>query len=152
MGQGAGCGNARETSTGAFLTDRGTDVEDPSPRSMKARRFPMVLKALLLMPAAFVPAGDEADTDCGHSRVHAESMERFRGISEEPQRPAASAAATALSESVGAGVQLRFSVERVVVDRIRDQRWYLTAGGAGDLETGMEEPVGVDPRLESAAR
>jgi hypothetical protein len=79
-------------------------------------------------------------------------MERFRGISEEPQRPAASAAATALSESVGAGVQLRFSVERVVVDRMRDQRWYLTAAGTGELETGMEEPVGVDPRLESAAR
>ena len=122
------------------------------PRSMKARRFPMVLKALLLMPAAFVPAGDEANTDGGHSRVHADSMERFRGISEEPQRSAGSVAATSLLESAGAGIALRFSVERVVVDRMRDQRWYLTAAGAGELETGMEEPVGVDPRLESAAR
>ena len=116
------------------------------PRSMKARRFPMVLKALLLMPAAFVPAGDEPDTDFAHSRVHAEAMERFRTTSPEPLRPADAA------EAVGAGVQLRFSVERVVVDRMRDQRWYLTAAGAADLETGMEEPVGVDPRLESAAR
>lgn len=112
----------------------------------------MVLKALLLMPAAFVPAGDEANTDGGHSRVHADSMERFRGISEEPQRPTNSVAATALSGSAGAGLQLRFSVKRVVVDRMRDQRWYLTAAGAGELETGMEEPVSVDPRLESAAR
>jgi len=146
MGEGAGCRNARETSTGAFLTHRGTHVEDPSPRSMKARRFPMVLKALLLMPAAFVPAGDEPDTDCGHSRVHAEAMERFRTSSTEPHRPVDTA------EAVDAGVQLRFSVERVVVDRMRDQRWYLTAAGAADLETGMEEPAGVDPRLESAAR
>ncbi len=146
MGQGAGCGNARETSTGGFLTDRGTHVEDPTPRSMKARRFPMVLKALLLMPAAFVPAGDEPDTDCGHSRVHAEAMERFRTTSPEPHRP------VNIAEAVGAGVQLRFSVERVVVDRMRDQRWYLTAAGAGELETGLEEPAGVDPRLESAAR
>lgn len=109
----------------------------------------MILKALLLMPAAFVPAGDEADTDGGHSRVHAESMERFRGISEEPQR---SSAVAALSQSTSAGITLRFSVERVVVDRMRDRRWYLTAAGAGELETGMEEPAGVDPRLESAAR
>lgn len=145
MGEGAGCGNARETSTGGFLTDRGTHVEDPSPRFMKARRFPMVLKALLLMPAAFVPAGDEANTDCGHSRVHAEAMERFRTSSPEPHRP------VDIAEAVDAGVQLRFSVERVVVDRMRDQRWYLTAAGAADLETGMEE-LGVDPRLESAAR
>jgi hypothetical protein len=106
----------------------------------------MVLKALLLMPAAFVPAGDEPDTDFGHSRVHAEAMERFRPTSPEPLRP------TNIAEAVGDSGRLRFSVERVVVDRMRDQRWYLTAGGAGELETGIEEPVGVDPRLESAAR
>ncbi len=106
----------------------------------------MVLKTLLLMPAAFVPAGDEADTHFGPSRVHAEAMERFRTSSLEPHRP------VDIAEAAGAGVQLRFSVERVVVDRMRDQRWYLTAAGAGDAETGMEEPASVDPRLESAAR
>ena len=94
----------------------------------------MLLKVLLLMPAAFVPAGDEANTDCGHSRVHAEAMERFRTSSPEPLRPVDT------PESVGDSRRLRFSVERVVVDRMRVQRWYLTAGGAGELETGLEEP------------
>ena len=113
---------------------------------MKARRFPMVLKALLLMPAAFVPAGDEADTDFGPSRVRAEAMERFRTSAPDPHRPVDTA------ESVGDSGRLRFSVERVVLDRMRDQRWYLTAAGAGDLEAGLEEPARVDPRLEAAAR
>ena len=106
----------------------------------------MVLKALLLMPAAFVPAGDEPDTDFGHSRVHAEAMERFRTSSPGPHLPVDTA------ESVRDSGRLRFSVERVVVDRMRAQRWYLTAGGAGELETGLEETANVDPRLESAAR
>lgn len=106
----------------------------------------MVLKALLLMPAAFVPAGDEANTDCGPSRVHAEAMERFRTTSTELL------GSVDPSEAVGDSRRLRFSVERVVVDRMRDQRWYLTAAGAGESEPGFEEPVSVDPRLESAAR
>jgi hypothetical protein len=106
----------------------------------------MLLKVLLLMPAAFVPAGDEANTDCGHSRVHAEAVERFRTSSPGPHRTVDTA------ESLGAGVQLRFSVERMVVDRMREQRWYLTAAGAADVETGLEAPAGEDPRLESAAR
>ena len=146
MGEGAGCGNARETSTGAFLTDRGTHVEDPSPRSMKARRFPMVLKALLLMPAAFVPADDEPDTDCGHSRVHAEAMERFRTTSPEPHRP------VDIAEAVGAGVQLRFSVERVVVDRMRAQRLNRdSVAHRADAPRALPQPrVRLNPACDGA--